>query len=267
MSLRLHDIPLVWTAHGFDSAHVDFNPRVRPILNVTKRWLVRQCDAVSAASRNVEQKIVAAGVPPERVRVIYTGVRTERFASVPTAKNNVLTIGSAGRFVPLKGYAHFIDAAAIVVKHSARPLRFVVFGTGPEEGALRERIRERGLTGVFELRSFTDDVPGAFAGMDVFVVPSIVDSFPLVLCEALVAGRPVIATTVGGLPDAFVEGTHGFFVPPGDAPALAAAIGRFVADPSLAVRMGEAARTYASLRYRWSKVADEYDDLYALATR
>jgi len=106
----------------------------------------------------------------------------------------------------------------------------------------------------------------AFEEMHTVAVPSIVDSFPLVPCEAMVAARPVVVSRVGGLPDAFVDGVHGYVVPVGDPQALAHAIETLASDPGATRRMGEAARIYASTRYRWDRVADEYDALYEMVT-
>ena len=118
----------------------------------------------------------------------------------------------------------------------------------------------------FELDPPTTDLPAAFARMHAVAVPSIVDSFPLVPCEAMVAARPIIVSRVGGLPDALVDGVHGSVVPAGDAAALADAIERLAEDPAAARLMGESARTYASRRYRWDRVADEYEALYEMVT-
>jgi glycosyltransferase involved in cell wall biosynthesis len=264
LSRPLHRRPVIWTAHGYDSAHADFDPRVRGSLGRVKAALARGTSAMSVASDNVRAKALAAGVAPERVRVIYTGVRQERLLEVPPPEGP-FTVGAAGRLVPLKGFDRLVEAMGRLAIKGV-DVRAVLYGTGPEEDRLRELIAALAIADRFALQPPTTDLAAAFAQMHVVAVPSIVDSFPLVPCEAMVAGRPIIVSRVGGLPDALTEGVHGWVVPAGDADALAAAIERAAADPAAAHRMGLAAREYASARYRWDRVADEYEALYAMVS-
>ena len=256
---------VVWSAHGYDSAHADFRSSVRPLLGWTKAFLARRASAVSAASLSVARKLERAGVPPERVRVVYTGVRADRFGSVSDVAPKVpVVVGAAGRFVRFKGF-HVLVAAAARLIADAVPVRFVLYGSGAEEEALRAEIRARELEGAFEIHPATTDFPSALRTMDIVAIPSLVDSFPLVPCEAMVAGRPIIATRVGGLPEAFTDGEHGILVAPGDADALARAIATLARDPQRLQEMGRKARIYATDRYRWSRVADAYDELYRIS--
>lgn len=256
---------VVWSAHGYDSAHAEFGSAIRPVLGWAKALLARRCAAISAASLTVASKIERAGVPRERIKVVYTGVRGERFGIVPDVVPNApLVFGAAGRLVALKGFRVLVDAAARVAAAHV-PARFVLYGSGPEESALHQRIREHGIQDIFEIRPATSDFPSALAGIDVVVVPSLVDSFPLVPCEAMVAGRPVIVARVGGLPEALVDGEHGIIVRAGDIEELASTITSLASAPERVQAMGRAARTYATSRYRWERVAEEYDELYSMA--
>ena len=98
--LSVKPLRVVWSAHGYDSAHADFRWSARPVLGWTKAFLARRAAAISAASLTVAAKLSRAGVRPERVRVIYTGVRTERFGSVPdVGPRNPVVVGAAGRAI------------------------------------------------------------------------------------------------------------------------------------------------------------------------
>ena len=261
LSRPIHRRPIVWSAHGYDSAHADFDVRVRGVFDRAKAFLARQADAVTVASNSVREKALAAGIGPGRVRVVYTGVSQEQLLRVPPPTDGPFTVGAAGRLVALKGFDRLVEAMALVTER--RPeARAVLYGSGPEEQRLRARIAELRLEERFTIHTLTDDLPLAFRAMHVVVVPSIVDSFPLVPLEAMVAARPVIVSRVGGLPDALIDGEHGFVVPAGDPVALAAAIERLAADRPRAREMGEAARGYAAARFRWDRMADEYDAIY-----
>jgi glycosyltransferase involved in cell wall biosynthesis len=256
----------VWSAHGYDSAHAEFGRWARAPLGLLKAMLARRASAISAASLNVAAKIVAAGVRKHRVRVIYTGVRTDRFRAVPDVDPRPpIVVGAAGRLVGIKGFDVLLTAAARVAAQGL-DASFEIYGNGPKEEELRSQMRSLSLDGRARIHPATDDLPSALASMHVVAVPSRLDSFPLVPCEAMVAGRPIIATRVGGLPEAFEDGVHGLLVPPDDADALARAIASLVVSPERIAVMGRAAREYASERYRWERVADEYDELYSIAT-
>ena len=255
----------VWSAHGYDSAHAEFHRVARSPAAFAKALLARRAAAVSVASLNVAAKARRAGIDPRRVRVVYTGVNAVRFGNVPPPPSPApVTFGAAGRIVGIKGFDVLAEAAARVLR-SGRDARFVLYGNGPREQALRGQIADLGIADRFDIRAPTADLPRAFAEMHVVVLPSRLDSFPLVPCEAMVAGRPVIVTRVGGLPEAIEDGVHGIIVEPDDPVTLGDAIARFVDEPERIRAMGSAARDYARRRYDWARVADEYDELYRIS--
>jgi len=255
---------VVWSAHGYDSAHAEFPPALRPVLGCAKALLARRCAGVSVASQTVARKLKQAGVLPQRTMVIYTGVREERFGSLPAVRAEPpMLFGAAGRLVRFKGFHVLVDAAARLLADSV-PARFLLYGSGPEEMNLRDQVRASGLSDIFQILPATSNFPVALAAMDVVVVPSLVDSFPLVPCEAMVAGRPVVVTRVGGLPEALVDGQHGIIVRPGQVAELADTLAALALAPERVRAMGTAASSYARTRYRWSRVAEEYESLYGL---
>jgi glycosyltransferase involved in cell wall biosynthesis len=140
-------------------------------------------------------------------------------------------------------------------------VRLVLVGDGDARGDIeRAIVPERApyvtLTGVRR------DVPALLAAFDAFALPSRTEGLPLVVPEAMASGLPVVATSVGGLPS-IVSLDSGFLVPPGDLPALRAAIGQLVSDRARARRMGDAARRSALARFSIQRVADEYERIYA----
>ena len=257
--------PFVWSAHGYDSAHAEFRRIARVPASFAKAVLARRASAISVASSTVAEKVRRAGVDPHRIRVIYTGVNTVRFGPVPPPlAQRPIVFGAAGRIVGIKGFDVFANAAARVLS-AGGDARFVVYGSGPREPDLRRQITELGIADRFDVRAPTTDLPSAFAEIDVVVLPSRLDSFPLVPCEAMVAGRPVVVTRVGGLPEALDDGVQGLIVEPGDPVGLSEALMRFVQRPELIRTMGMSAHEYALRRYSWERVADEYAELYQVS--
>jgi glycosyltransferase involved in cell wall biosynthesis len=150
-------------------------------------------------------------------------------------------IGNVANFAPKKDQASLLEAFATV--HAARPdAMLVLVGLGPLEQELRDDARRRGLDGHVVFTGIRDDVEELLAGFDVFVLSSRHEGLPIALLEAMAAGLPSVVTGVGGIPEVVRDGVDGFVVPPGDAAALAACIGRVIDDRELACRLGASAR-------------------------
>ncbi|SDR26329.1 glycosyltransferase family 4 protein [Thermostaphylospora chromogena] len=164
---------------------------------------------------------------------------------------------TVARLAQQKGLETLLDAAAGFAASPSPPL-FAVAGDGPLAAGLRERIEREGLP--VRLLGHRDDVADLLAAADAVVVPSRWEGQPLSVQEALRAGRPVVATAVGGVPA--MVGDAGVLVPYGDAAALRAAVARLLGDPEEARRLGEAAarrgRTLPGEEEALSAVLDAY---------
>ena len=115
----------------------------------------------------------------------------------------------------------------------------MLVGGGPEHAAVAAAVRRAGLDGVVALLGDRDDVPALLAAADVFVLASRSEGFPMSVLEAMAAGLPVVASAVGGVPEAVLDGETGLLVPPGDAGAVAGARARaLLADGRLRARDG-----------------------------
>jgi glycosyltransferase involved in cell wall biosynthesis len=144
-----------------------------------------------------------------------------------------------------KGQLEFV-AAADALRTRCPEARFAIVGAGTMEALLRARIDELGLGERVTMVPFTRDVPAIMNALDVLVHPALgTEAAPLVIWEALAAGRPVIASRLDGIPETFREGEHGVLVPPGDVAALAEAIDRLAHGAELRARLGAAGREHA----------------------
>jgi glycosyltransferase involved in cell wall biosynthesis len=106
------------------------------------------------------------------------------------------------------------------------------------------------------------DVPDLLSAMDILVLPSHTEGFGLALVEAMAAGLPVIATSVGALPEVVTEGENGLLIPPRDAGALAGALERLLSDPALAQRLGANARTHVREHFSLDRLGQEINKIY-----
>jgi len=224
-------------------------------------WLVL-CGAawVNACSRDLAERVVAAGIANAAPEILPYGVDVGEFAGGEGAtwrarigaRDGELVIVGIGRLVAKKGFAHLVRASALL-RSAGVPARVALGGAGDLEAALAEEARRAGCEDFVSLLGNVphDEIGDLFAAADVVAVPSVrdeegnVDGLPNVLLEAMAAGRPIVASRIGGIPDVIEHERNGVLVPAGDAAALAAALSRLRDDAELRRRVARAARASA----------------------
>lgn len=155
----------------------------------------------------------------------------------------------------------FLRAAALL-RSSDPETRFVIIGEGTERKRIESLIRELEISASVLLLGDRCDVPDLLAALDVFVLSSVTESFPNAILEAMVMGRPVVATRVGGIPELVEDGKTGFLVLPGDASAMAQRIQQLLLDPALRRSMGDAGRLRAQRDFSPQRVKEALESLY-----
>jgi glycogen synthase len=240
-------------------------------------------DRVIATDRALEPMVIAQlRLPAWRVCVIPNaldlrtvdaladdadGARVRREAGIPARE---LVLLSAGRIEENKGFHVLVAALALLRDHGGRMAdgwRWVLVGDGPFRGrveaaiaaaGLRDRVLLAGRVGDAQLHAW-------YAAADLFIHPTLYEGSSLVTLEAMAHRRAVVATTAGGLPDKVRQGETGWLVPPGDAPALAAAISGALGRPDRLPAMGLAGRTVVEREFSWDSAGRAtlrlYDDL------
>jgi glycosyltransferase involved in cell wall biosynthesis len=201
---------------------------------------------------------------------VHNGIVTDRFSAAPPAGLRAeLAQGSRHRIVltvarldPQKGHNMLIAAASAVPDAV-----FVCAGAGSQRAALEAEARARGVAGRLRFLGHREDIPALLAASDVVVLPSLYEGLPLAVLEGMAAGKPVVATAIGGTDEAVVDGETGLLVPGSDPAALAAAIRRVLDNPAFARTLGEAGRarviTHFSSATMVARVEDVYDELVA----
>ncbi|HYN09505.1 MAG TPA: glycosyltransferase [Vicinamibacterales bacterium] len=275
-SLASHGLPLVVSVHGSDVFVAERNPAAR----TAARTALRRAGWVTACSEDLRLRSINLGADAGRTETVPYGVDSTRFAPNARVRDEVrreLGVGdaplvvSAGRLVRKKGFEHLIDAAGALA--AAFPtLQVVIAG----EGDLRDELRARAETAgsgrvrLIGLRS-QDDVGRLSAAADVVVVPSVrdeagnVDGLPNFALEALSTATPVVATRVGGLPQAIDDGVTGRLVVERDSQALADAIRDVLSHPARAREYGTAARARVIRDFGWPRVAERFEAAYERA--
>jgi glycosyltransferase involved in cell wall biosynthesis len=214
-----------------------------------RRWslLTARTPLLVAVSHAVRDAHVAAGLAADRVITIYDGTSIPAAPAPARPREGTLSFGTLGRLVAWKGLLDVVRAAAHVVRqHAGVRFRLVGDEDPMEPGLKDELLREidrLDLRGAVSIGRFTAD-PEAFLGsLDCLLNPSFpAEPFGMSVVEAMALGRPVIASNVGGPAEIIEHERSGLLVPPRDPAALAAAIGRLIAEPGLRAALGAAAR-------------------------
>jgi glycosyltransferase involved in cell wall biosynthesis len=204
------------------------------------------------------------GVPPARIRRIAgSGVDLARFHPAPEPPGTPVVV-LPSRLLWDKGVGEFV-AAARLLRARGVEARFVL--AGDPDAANPASIPSAQITrwvedGVVEHLGWVDDMPRVFAQAHIVCLPSYREGLPKALIEAAAAGRPIVTTEVPGCREVVEDGVHGLRVPPRDAPALAEALARLIADPALRARLGAAARVRAEAEFGLDAVVAQTLALY-----
>jgi len=242
--------------------------------HAANRWLYRRATAwVVTVTDAIRGQYIASGLlEPERVTALPGGVDTEAYRPLPAdpairrrlgGDPDRPLVGMVAGLRVMKGHAVVIEAASCLAATGLRP-RFVFVGRGAMEPSIREAIRTAGLEAQFTVAGFADDLPQVLAALDlVLYVPLESDGMSRVVFECLGAGRPLIASRVGVVPEVLTDGASALLVPAGDTAALADAVARLLGNPAERDRLGRAGRKLVENRYSGACLAAALEARYA----
>ena len=264
-------LPLLISKHN-DCAFHDRLPGEK----LLGRWVARRAWRVVAISDAVRRFMVepTLGLPEEQVETILYGSDPTPYEGVPAAavagqrqawgvvEGRDTVIGFMGRFVPQKDIRTLLRAFAFLKLIHPFRARLVVVGMGPLEAELKQFARDLGLEDdeVF-WPGFREDVPVLMNAFDIFALTSVHEGFGLVLVEAMAAGKPVVATRSGAIPEVVAAGETGYLTDAGDATALRDAFAKLL-DPALRTRLGLAGRARVKAKFTLDRMFAETDRLY-----
>jgi glycosyltransferase involved in cell wall biosynthesis len=224
----------------------------------------RQADTVIALTTRLATRLREDGIAAGRIHVIPPGVNSEEFTpDTPDPFPDIPhpRVVFVGRLAEQKGVDTLIAAASVIQRRDAQ---IVIVGDGARRRAVEEAIRTRGLGNRLQILGFRahSHIPQILRHSDLFCLPSRYEELSSAVLEAMRAGLPIVATSVGGVPEAL--GTAGRIVAPDDPAALARAIDELLSDDALATRLGTQARERARA-YEWSELAKRILELYRAA--
>jgi glycosyltransferase involved in cell wall biosynthesis len=204
-----------------------------------------------------ERKIVEIplGLELEQFRTPLEAVEARRRLGLPQSTPIVAIVA---RLVPVKNISLFLRALAIVNE----PVLAVIVGDGEERAALEAHTKALGIELRVRFLGWQRDIAAVYAAADIVALTSLNEGSPVSLIEAMAAGRAVVSTAVGGVPDVVTDGVSGVLVPSGDAEELAGVISALLREPERRHRLGQAARQAAYPLYDVSRLLTDVTRLY-----
>jgi len=236
------------------------------------RWLGRRTFRQIAVSEDVRAiRMQRDHAPAERLILVPNGVPIPDQIQDPVSRKRIReefglaedqpVIGTVGRIVEAKAYPVLVEAMALL-KDRVPGVHWLQVGDGPDGDRLAGLVTGRGLGDVITLAGRRTDIGDILQALDVWVMSSIREGLPVALLEAMAAARPIVATDVGGIPDAVTDGESAYLVPAADPEALAQGIAALLADTELAARLGGAARQRVVRDYGNDAVAELIESIY-----
>ena len=269
---RLTRRPVIATYHGAVEL-----ANSRQWRNVVKLTTVKHAaNTVSVVCGHVEEMLLNLGFPASKLRRIYNGIDVAKYANKGDGRlrrelalqPDAPIIGMVANIRATKGHEYFIRAARIIADRFPNAA-FVVSGDPHDELAppLFRLVEELGLKDRVTFLGFRSDVPMLLAEMAVFVLPSTSEGFPLVVLEAMAAGKPVVSTRCGGVEEVFNTELDSLLVPVADADAIAKQVCSLLENPQHAAFLAAAGRRRVCEKFSVQSMIAEYERLYEVSVR
>ncbi len=235
---------------------------------VKKGWYThslynKRVDGVVAISDKIAALLVQAGVDKEKIRIIHSGIdpiqspkdrATDRSSGIPI-------IGTVASLEERKGHRYLLEAARLL-KNQGHRLSYQLAGVGTQRRVLEQSVLRLGLEDEVVFSGFVSEIPSFLSRIDIFVLPSLYEGLGVAVIEAMAAGKPVVASRVGGLPELIEDCVTGFLVPPGDPSALAQAISRMLSSEGFVEGMGAKGKERVQKRFTMERMAKQNEDFY-----
>ncbi|OGX08660.1 MAG: hypothetical protein A2Z88_10315 [Omnitrophica WOR_2 bacterium GWA2_47_8] len=261
IAARLAGVNSINTRHGRTDKKIaswiwDLNSFVVPVSNDTAEHLLE-----------------LNKIKKDKLKVIYNGIDLKKFDNLLDQQKKAafkqklglnpqkFTVGHVGRLSEEKDQATLLDAVKILLDQK-KDVQLVIVGDGVLRKDLEKKSQDLGLTNAVKFLGFRNDISEILNIIDVYVLSSVREGLSLSILEAMAVGKPVIATKIGGSPEAIVDGKNGYLVSAKNPQAIAKGISMLYADRNLLSQVGKAARRSVEERFSLDAMAQEYAKLY-----
>jgi L-malate glycosyltransferase len=261
----------VRTAHGNPETCETWRSPRRKLINMVDQLTARYAqNAVVAVSGQLERDLSRL-YPDKTVKILNfieipetatAHVTREKMPAAQETASNVIKLGLVGRLVPVKRADLFIDAIQLLSERSSGAVKGIIIGDGPLMEELKKQTHEKGLSDLIEFKGFVTNPGQELTQLDLLLMPSDHEGIPMVLLESLLAGLPIVAHNVGGIPEILDEGRCGLLVDDHSANGYADEASVLINNPELIEKMTTAG--FNHLRQQFSKDVNvpKYEALY-----
>ncbi|MEG6523544.1 glycosyltransferase family 4 protein [Desulfotomaculum sp. 1211_IL3151] len=260
---------IVFTAHN-SIFYEEWPGWKKKIYATVEKILARFTDRIITVSDALKQELVEKEeISLSRLTTIYNGIEIEKF-NQEFDKEEIkkelklppsgVVIGTIARLAPQKGVAYLLKAASLLKEYN---ITLLIVGDGPLRQQLEEEALELGLGNRAIFAGMRENIEEIYAVLDIFVLPSVTEGLPLAILEAMAAAKPVVATRVGGVPEAILEGKTGLVVSPKDPEALAVALAGLLGERELLSRMGKNGLKHVNDKFTITLMVQKTLDLYS----
>ncbi|MEA3428772.1 MAG: glycosyltransferase [Thermodesulfobacteriota bacterium] len=228
-------------------------------------------DRIVTPSAGLKHLLIKQGIKEDKIVSIHNAVNLDHLQiseeDIRTCRQrlgfplDVKLVGMVGRLVPVKNFGLFLKAARRVIDSGIRA-KFILIGNGPLRSELQKMVVKLCLTEQVIFMGFREDVFQVVSILDLFVLCSNWETFPLAIIEAMALKRPVIATKVGGVPEIIDHMVNGWFCPPGDEVSLANSIIHLLGDEEKAIELGNRAHQKVMTNFNLRTMTDKLLKVY-----
>jgi len=241
-------------------------------LKKTTCWLVNNhIERIVAVSGAVKDALIESGISRAKIEVICNSIALERFNPGLIERNEVrrelgidgdsIVIGTVGKLNQGKGVFELLSAVHRLVEKYPN-VRLIFVGDGPERTMLEQEAHRLSMHDKVIFAGMRENIEQMYAAMDIFVLPSTCrEAFGMVLIEAMAMGKPVIATTMGGIPEIVVDEVNGILVPPHDPDAIAQAIARYIEDGEFSRKVALEGRKVVEQKFSDKAMGDNFENV------
>lgn len=239
-------------------------PFMVKLLDRFQKFLIKKSTVVAAPSEFQRNMLISQGIDENSIVVLRNAVDLNKFHPniPPTIKKNVdeKILLYAGRLVPWKGVDYLIKAHAKL----SDEYKLIIVGDGPSISDLKALVQQLGVKDIvmFTGKISNNEIPKYISSSDIVILPSLYDPFPHSMLETLAMRKPLIATSVGGVPEVIEHKKTGYLVNPGDSNGLADAIKELTNDDALAKRISNNGYEHVIKNYSWDYLINDFIRLY-----
>jgi glycosyltransferase involved in cell wall biosynthesis len=238
------------------------------------RFSERYVDKFTVVSDILKEKlIVTHNIPERKIETIYNGIELQKYRTYDSDKSSKeirkefgvddkeLFVATIGRMVWQKGFEYLLESIPEIIKTLPQS-KILIVGDGPLKDKLKVKSEKLKVADKIIFTGFRSDIKEILSAVDLLVIPSLSEGFPMVTLEAMAMAKPIIATNIDGITEQITDGVDGILMPPKDPSALAKAVIRVLTNKELARNMGLSARKKVEQEFSIEKMVEETERVY-----